>query len=121
MSFTVKQFNEHLSSEFNGQYLHAIFNLGDFTKLDLPPLLVVCFGCRRPGKGIQFPFKMKPRLRSSPKHFTVHAGRVTEAPRIPLETVSLTINTKACNRQDLAHFVYSLCKTHYGLIRFQRI
>ena len=53
------------------------------------------------GKADDFPLKMKAYLGNSPKHFVVQAGKLLRAPKKPLEMVSLTINTKACNEEYL--------------------
>ena len=56
---------------------------------------------RGQGKADDFPLKMKAYLRNSPKHFVVQAGKLLQAPKIPLEMVSLTINTKAGSEEYL--------------------
>ena len=56
---------------------------------------------RGQGKADDFPLKMKAYLGNSPKHFVVQAGKLLQAPKIPLEMVSLTINTKAGSEEYL--------------------
>ena len=53
------------------------------------------------GKAIDFPLKMKAYVGNSRKHFIVKVGKLIQAPTIPLEVVSLTINTKTCSKEYL--------------------
>ena len=53
------------------------------------------------GKAYDFPLKMKVYLGNSPKHFVVQAKKLLQAPKMPLEMVSLTSNTKACIEEYL--------------------
>jgi hypothetical protein len=47
------------------------------------------------GKAIDFPLKLKAYLGWSPKHFVMNEHKLVQAPRVPLEKVSLIINIKA--------------------------
>ena len=53
------------------------------------------------GKAIGFPLEMKAYLGNSPEYFIVLVGKLIQALTIPLEVVSLTINTKACSKEYL--------------------
>jgi len=78
---------------------HFMFNLKDCNKLSLPHHCWYILDVNGQGKAVDFPLNMKAYLGSSPKHFIVQAGKLVEAPRMPLEMISLTINTKAGSRE----------------------
>lgn len=80
---------------------YALFSLKDFNKLSLPHHWWYILDANGQGKAVDFPVKMRAYLGNSPKHFIVQAGKVTEAPKLPLEMVSLIINTKACSKEYL--------------------
>ena len=80
---------------------YSMLNLKDFNRMTLPHYWWYILDVNGQGKAVDFPLKMKPYLGSSPKHFIVQAGKLTEAPRMPLEMVSLTISRKACSRENL--------------------
>ena len=82
-------------------FKNAMFNLKDFIKLSLSYHLWYILDVNGQAKAVDFPVKMKAYLGSSPKHFIVQSGKVIEVPKMPLEMVSLTINTKACSKEYL--------------------
>ena len=82
-------------------FKNAMFILKDFNKLSLPYHWWYILDVNGQGKAVDFPVKMKAYLGSSPKHFIVQSGKVIEAPKMPLEMVSLTINTRACSKEYL--------------------
>jgi len=80
---------------------YTMLSLKDFSKLSLPYHWWYILDANGQGKAVNFPVKMKAYLGSSPKHFILQAGKLTEAPKMPLEMVSLIINTKACSQDNL--------------------
>ena len=80
---------------------YSMFNLKDFNKMTLPHHWWYILDFNGHGKAVDFPLNMKPYLARSPKHFIVEAGKLTEAPQMPLEMASLIVSRKACSRENL--------------------
>ena len=82
---------------------YTMLSLKDFCMLSLPyHWWYICDAdAHGLGKAIDFPLKMKAYVGNSPKHFIVKVGKLIQAPTIPLEVVSLTINTKTCSKEYL--------------------
>lgn len=59
---------------------------------------------------------MKPHLWHLPKHFIEQVGKVSEAPRIPLVMVSLTINTKSMQYRIFTPLIFLLALVQYWMI-----
>jgi len=101
MKHDVYRYIFHNKGTLSRDAKHFMFNLMDFNKLSLPHHWWYVLDSNGQGKAVDFPVKMKTYLGRSPKHFILQEGKLTEAPRIPLEMVSLTINTKACSKDHL--------------------
>ncbi|CAH3123894.1 unnamed protein product, partial [Pocillopora meandrina] len=89
---------KEIASASNGFYL-ALAQI--LTSCLYPIIGRIYLDSRGQGKADDFPLKMKAYLGNSPKHFVVHAGKRLQAPKMPLEMVSLTMNTKACSEENL--------------------
>ena len=82
---------------------YTMLSLKDFYMLSLHWCIIggIYADAHGQGKAIDFPLKMKVYVWNSPKHFIVKVGKLIQAPTIPLEVVSLTINTKTCSKEYL--------------------
>ena len=87
-----------IASEHKG---YKMYNLDDFSKLELPDTWWYYLDHHGEGKAIQFPIKMKSVLSWTPKRFVFKDGLLKQAKRLPIEKAKIHFCRRACNVQTL--------------------
>ena len=81
---------------------HGHLEMNDFSRLKfLPKNWWYFMNENGEGKAVDFPMKVKPVLSWSPLTFVVDKGKLSKAPRMPLEKLKLYILKRPCNVNNL--------------------